>query len=409
MPSENSPPPFTVSQALEKILLDCHPVQGTENLPIGDSLDRVLASTIIARLNVPPSRNSAMDGFAVRATDAQPGNRLQRIGTAAAGKPWSGELSPGQCIRILTGALAPESADAVLMQEDVELDGDFIVPKRSAQRGDHIRNQGEDTRIGEEILHPGRRITAPDIALLASQGIPDITVYRRVRVGFFSTGDELVPIDQEPGPGQIHDSNRYALRALLQRFPVEVIDFGVVEDREEKVRETLNQAAASTDIVITTGGVSVGDADYVARLLHNEGTVGFWKISMKPGRPLAFGKFGKSLFLGLPGNPVSTMATFSLFARPALLKLAGTHAKDPWILSAQVTENLKKTPGRTDYQRGILTRDPEGHWKVCSTGGQGSHQLRSMSLANAYIVLPLEQGNVDAGEWVDVIPFESIF
>jgi molybdopterin molybdotransferase len=400
---------LTVEQALLRILASCQAVRETERLGIAASLDRVLARAVVARLDVPPARNSAMDGYAVRAADARPGARLHVVGTAAAGHPWSGEIAPGECIRILTGAVAPASADAVLMQEDVEIDGDSILPTVAARLGDHIRERGEDTRTGQEILHAGRRLTAADIALLASQGIPEVEVHRRVRVSFFTTGDELVPIDQPLGPGQIHDSNRYALQALLQRYPVDVTDLGVIEDREEIVRETLQRAAEESDLILTTGGVSVGDADYVARVLQTQGEVNFWKIRMKPGRPLAFGRFGGALFLGLPGNPVSSMATFSLFVRPALLSLAGTESSPPWSFSARLAEDLKKTPGRTDYQRGILTREADGSWSVRSTGGQGSHQLRSMSVANAYIVLPQDAGDTAAGEWVEVIPFQSVF
>jgi molybdopterin molybdotransferase len=393
---ETDPNSLTVEQALERVLAASKPVSGTETLALAAALDRVLAQPVTARIDVPPARNSAMDGYALRAGDGDAGNRLRLIGVSAAGHPWFGTVGPGECIRILTGALVPDGADAV-----VTLD-------RPAVPGAHIRERGEDTRAGTVILDAGRRLTAADIGLLASQGIGEAVVVRRPRVVFFTTGDELVPLGQPLGPGQIHDSNRYTLAALLTRYPVEFVDLGVIADTEEAVRSALTQAGATADLILTTGGVSVGDADYVARLLQQEGQVGFWKVAMKPGRPLAFGRFGNALFLGLPGNPVSAMATFSLFVRPALLRLSGTAAQPPWTLQARLLEDLRKSPGRTDFQRGILEQR-DGVWVVRSTGGQGSHQLRSMSVANAYIRLPAESSGARAGDEVEVVPFQSVF
>lgn len=405
---ETDPAMLTVEQALERVLSACIPVKGSETLAINDILDRVLAEPVTARIDVPSSRNSAMDGYALNTSQASAGERLRVAGLSAAGHPWNGQLAPGECIRILTGAVVPESADTVVMQEHVHSEAGFITLENEPRAGAHIRNPGEDTQAGTVILATGRRLTAADIGLLASQGISEATVVRQPKVVFFTTGDELVPIGQALGPGQIHDSNRYTLRALLSRYPVKFIDLGVIPDTEDAVRAALTHAGESADLILTTGGVSVGDADYVSRLLRSEGETDFWKVAMKPGRPLAFGRFGEALFLGLPGNPVSVMATFSLFVRPALLRLCGTFPEPPLTLQARLLENLRKNPGRADFQRGILERR-NGEWTVRSTGGQGSHQLRSMSVANAYIVLPRESAGAGVGDTVEVIPFQSVF
>ncbi len=405
---ETDPNMLTVEQALERVLAACAPVAGSEALPITDALDRVLAGPVTARIDVPSSRNSAMDGYALAASDARAGTRLRVAGRSAAGHPWEGHLDPGECLRILTGAVVPESADTVIMQEQVRAEAGFVTLETNPGAGAHIRNPGEDTRAGSVILDRGRRLTAADIGLLASQGIGEVTVVRPPKVAFFTTGDELVPIDQPLGPGQIHDSNRYTLRALLSRYPVEFIDLGVIADTEGAVRSALTYAGETADLMLTTGGVSVGDADFVSRLLQSEGETDFWKVAMKPGRPLAFGRFGQAVFLGLPGNPVSVMATFSLFVRPALLRLCGTVPERPWTLRARLLQDLRKNPGRADFQRGILEQR-DGEWTVRSTGGQGSHQLRSMSIANAYIVLPRESTGATTGDEVEVIPFQSVF
>jgi len=406
---ESDPNALTVEQALERVLAEAVPVSGTETLEIAGALDRVLAEPVAARIDVPPARNSAMDGYGLRAGDGRAGNRLRQVGVSAAGHPWQGAVGPGECVRILTGAVVPEGVDTVVMQEHARVaESGEVTLDRDASPGANIRERGEDTRAGTVILDAGRRLTAADIGLLASQGIPEVVAVRRPRVVFFTTGDELVPVGQPLGPGQIHDSNRYTLAALLARYPAEFVDLGVIADTEEAVRSALAQAGATADLILTTGGVSVGDADFVSQLLRREGQVGFWKIAMKPGRPLAFGRFGRALFLGLPGNPVSAMATFSLFVRPALLRLSGAAADPPWTLRARLLDDLRKRPGRADYQRGILEQH-DGGWVVRSTGGQGSHQLRSMSLANAYIRLPAESAGASAGEEVEVIPFQSVF
>ncbi len=405
---ETDPNMLTVEQALDRVLAACAPVAGSETLAITDALDRILAEPVTARIDVPSSRNSAMDGYALAARGAHAGTRLRVAGLSAAGHPWDGKIGPGECIRILTGAVVPESADTVIVQEQVRAEAGFVTLETDPRPDAHIRHPGEDTRAGTKILDGGRRLTAADIGLLASQGIGEVTVVRRPKVAFFTTGDELVPIGQPLGPGQIHDSNRYTLRALLSRYPVEFIDLGVIADTEDAVRSALTHAGETADLMLTTGGVSVGDADFVSRLLQSEGETDFWKVAMKPGRPLAFGRFGQALFLGLPGNPVSVMATFSLFVRPALLRLCGTVPERPWTLRARLRGDLRKNPGRADFQRGILEKQ-DGEWTVRSTGGQGSHQLRSMSVANAYIVLPRESTGAAAGDEVEVIPFQSVF
>lgn len=400
---------LTVEQALERILATCQPVAGSETVALVDALDRVLATPVAARINVPPAANSAMDGYALRASAGQQGIRLRMVGVAAAGHPWDGVLGADECVRILTGAVLPTGGETVVMQEDVQVADNHIVLQVDSPPGNNIRGIGEDTAIGQEILPAGRRLGAADIGVLATQGIAAVNVLRRPRVAFFTTGDELAPLGQPLQTGQIYDSNRYTLQALLQRYPVLFEDLGVIPDTAADVRDALRQASQQADLVLTTGGVSVGDADYVSQILQAEGKVGFWKIAMKPGRPLAFGRFGPALFLGLPGNPVSVMATFSIFVRPALLSLCGSQPNPPLVLQAQLTEEVRKRPGRTDYQRGIITRRADGVWEARSTGGQGSHQLSSMSKANAYIILPRDSAGAQVGDWVEVMPFETVF
>jgi molybdopterin molybdotransferase len=403
---------LSVAEALERILQHGQPVPDAETVPLAEALDRVLSQPLQARLDVPPAPVSAMDGYALRLDDLDTSEGMLRlVGVSAAGHPWTGPpLQAGECIRILTGAVVPESADTIAIQENVRVEGEQVrVLENVRQRGANIRARGEDTCAGQPLLEAGHRLSPIDIGLLAAQGIARVAVHRLVRVAFFTTGDELVALDQPLGPGQIHDSNRHALRALLSRYPVQFTDLGLVPDDPEAVRATLRTAAQEADLLLTTGGVSVGDADHVMPILREEGQVNFWKIAMKPGRPLAFGRVGHCLFLGLPGNPVSVLATFSLFVRPALLQLAGLPHSPPGTLRARLCEDLPKAPGRQDYQRGILQQRSDGEWEVRSAGGQGSHQLRSMSLANAYIVLPAASADATAGTWVEVLPFSWVF
>lgn len=401
------PGTLTVKQALERIQTEVDKVSGIERVAIRDALDRVLAETITAPLDVPPHRNSAMDGYALRADDLPESGEvtLTVIGKSFAGTPFDHRVEHGQCVRIMTGAVVPEGSDTVVMQEQVKLDHDQIVLTLGHKQGQNIRFPGEDMKRGDDVLTSGRLLNAADIGLLASLGIAEVTVVRKPRVVFFSTGDELKGIGETLDTGEIYDSNRYTLHALLSRMNVEMIDQGVIPDDHNAIREAFRNAAELGDMVITSGGVSVGEADFVKQTLDEMGDVGFWKIAMKPGKPLAFGQVGKAWFFGLPGNPVSVMATFTLFVRPALQIMKGSAMERPLSLKATLDTDIQKTPGRRDYQRGILTQDTDGRLVASTTGLQGSHVLSSMSKANCFIVIPRESGSVARGETVEVLPF----
>jgi len=401
---------LTVQQALDAISQSVQAVDGVERLPITASLDRVLAEIVIAPFDVPPHLNSAMDGYAIQHADLKQESeaRLRVIGKSFAGKPFDGNVNNGEAVRIMTGAVVPAGADTVVMQEHAQVDGEHITLGADHKSGQNIRHPGEDMKQGTEILSPGRRINAADIGLLASLGIAEVTVRRRPRVVIFSTGDELRGIGETLGEGDIYDSNRYTLRALLSRLNIDLIDRGVIRDDPQEIGDALQQASESADMVITSGGVSVGEADFVKQKLDELGEVGFWKIAMKPGKPLAFGKLGRAFFLGLPGNPVSVMATFILFARPALQQMQGTQVEAPLRLKATLACDIKKAPGRRDYQRGILSQNPDGTLEASTTGIQGSHMLSSMSQANCFIVIPQESGSMSTGAEVEVIPFNGL-
>lgn len=407
---EYDPNSLTVEQAHELIDRIVEPVSGTERVYLRQALDRVLAHDIPSPFDVPPHRNSAMDGYAVRANDLPLGGSttLQVVGESYAGHPYAGSVGERECVRIMTGAVVPAGADTVIMQERVTRTGETISIESGHAAGDNVRHPGEDVKAGDAVLQAGRHLNAADIGLLASFGIAEIDVVRRPVVAFFSTGDELKGIGTALGEGDIYDSNRYTIHALLERLPVEIRDMGVIPDEPEAVREAFTEASRHADAVITSGGVSVGDADYVKQTLDALGKVDFWKIAMKPGRPLAFGRLGDAVFFGLPGNPVSVMATFILFARPALIKRAGAAALPPLTLTATTTTRLKKRPGRQDYQRGILVQGENG-LEVHTTGLQGSHVLSGMSRANCFIVLPRESGDMEANASVQVIPFTGLF
>jgi molybdopterin molybdotransferase len=398
----------TVEQAQAHILASIPVLQAQERVSIWQAQGRVLAQHVSAPLDVPPHRNSAMDGYALRHADSMNVADLTVIGTAFAGRPFAGEVQSGECVRIMTGAVVPAGADSVVMQENVQRESDRIRVSHPLDLGENVRHPGEDMRVGDTVLDSGRKLNAADLGLIASLGIGEVTVLRRPRIAFCSTGDELKGIGETLQPGDIYDSNRYTLYGLLQKLDVEIIDLGVVRDTPEAVEHAFEQAMQGADILITSGGVSVGEADYVTATLTRLGQVNFWKIAMKPGKPLTFGTLGNSFFFGLPGNPVAVMATFLLFVRPAILQMRGESIPLTPEYSAICDTPLAKAAGRKDYQRGICERDTSGQWHVSSTGGQGSHILRSMSQANCFIVLPQEWGNVAAGTTVSIIPFEGL-
>ncbi|MDT8409165.1 MAG: molybdopterin molybdotransferase MoeA [Wenzhouxiangellaceae bacterium] len=397
-------PALSLEQARERILDAVSPVAGSERMPLMQALGRVLSEPVIAGMDVPAHTNSAMDGYALRSADvATAGIRLQQVGTSFAGRPFSGSVAAGQCVRIMTGAVMPDGADSVVMQERTRVEGEFVVFDQAPASGANVRPAGEDIARGDQVLEPGRWLTAADLGLLASLGFAEVSVRQRPRVAFFSTGDELRPVGQALGAGQIHDSNRYTLFGLLTELGMDLLDLGIVEDTPEALSGALNKAA-DCDAVITTGGVSVGDADYVLEALEKAGSVGFWQVAMKPGRPLAFGRIGQALFFGLPGNPVSAMVTFMQLARPALVKLAGSRPAEPLCMRLAATEAIRKKPGRREFQRGRLSF-VDGNLVVEPLGHQGSGVLRSMSRADCFINLGPTEGRVEAGDLVTVEPF----
>lgn len=404
------PNSMPVDKARELISRFLAPVTAVERVHVRAALGRVLAEDVVSPLSVPAHDNSAMDGYAVRFSDLRESaaTTLRIAGTAYAGAPFAGSLEPGECVRIMTGAVVPQGADTIVMQEHAEAKGAQVTVGTGNRKGQHLRRAGEDLALGQVALKRGAALRPAEIGLVASLGIAEIAVYRRLRVAFFSTGDELVSIGTAPKEGQIYDSNRYTLYGMLQRLGCEAIDMGVVRDDPKLLEAAFSEAAAIADVVITSGGVSVGEADFVKDLLNQLGEVLFWKIAMKPGRPLAYGKIGNAHFFGLPGNPVSVMVTFYQFVRDALLKLSGRDPVAPLpTFKVPCTSSLKKAPGRTEFQRGILTRDGAGNWNVRVTGEQGSGILRSMAEANCFIILPSEQGNVAAGTPVEVQVMEG--
>ena len=389
------------------------PVTATERVTIRAAQGRVLAQDIVSPITVPGHDNSAMDGWAVRFADLRIDGEteLKRAGESFAGKPHGGAIESGEAVRIFTGGIMPAGSDSVVMQERAQEtpDGVRVAAGALSKAGQNRRFAGEDLKKGQLVFATGQPVRPAELGMLASLGISEVTVYRKLRVAFFSTGDELRSVGTALAEGQIYDSNRYTLYGMLTRLNCDIIDMGVVPDVPEELERAFATAAANADVVITSGGVSVGEADYVRQLLDKLGEVLFWKIAMKPGRPLAYGKIGSAHFFGLPGNPVAVMVTFYAFVRDALLVLSGQRDAGPMpMFKAALSASIKKVPGRTEYQRGILTPDAAGGWTVRTTGDQGSGILSSMSQANCFIVLPTPTGNVAAGEVVDVLLLEGL-
>jgi molybdopterin molybdotransferase len=410
------PNSMSVEKARETIHRFLTPVAATERVAIRAALGRVLAETIVSPIDVPGHRNSAMDGYACRYDElgAQSSVRLKVVGTAFAGKPYVGAMGAGECVRIMTGAVMPPEADTCVMQEVVTRTGDVAeIPAAQIAKikfkGQNTRDRGEDIKEGAVVFSKGRLIRAAELGLLASLGVNELSVYRKLRVAFFSTGDELKSIGQPLGLGDIYDSNRYTLFGMLQKLGCEVMDMGVVVDEPAALEAAFATASGAADVVMTSGGVSVGEADYIKLMLDKMGEVLFWKIAMKPGRPLAYGKIGNAHFFGLPGNPVSVMVTFYQFVQDALKTLQGRSETAPQVLfKASLTTPIKKAPGRTEFQRGTVTQRPDGTLQVAVTGDQGSGILTSMAAANCFIVLATDVGNCDTGAMVDVQLFEGV-
>ena len=390
------------------------PVRETERVTPIQALDHILAEDVVSPISVPPHDNSAMDGFAFAGREMQAGQptRLRVVGTALAGKAWSGQCEAGECVRIMTGAIMPAGLDTVAPQELVQVEGEQVtIPAGLLQTGDNRRLLGEDLMAGRPALSAGTRLTPAACGLIASIGLPQVKVWRRPRVAYFSTGDEILSLGEPPREGAVYDSNRYTVFGLLTRLGCEVIDLGVVKDQPDLLETAFRKAAAQADAVITSGGVSVGEADYTKAMMKKLGDVAFWRIAMRPGRPMAVGRLTEgghsALLFGLPGNPVAVMVTFAAFVRPALQKLMGWNAPPQPLLRARTVDTLRKKPGRTEYQRGIVERREDGDLWVRLTGNQGSGVLSSMVQANGLIVLGHEQPTVQAGDWVEVMMFDG--
>jgi len=409
------PNALPVAQAQEFIARLVPRVDAVESLAIRSALGRVLACDIVSPINVPASDNSAMDGYALRGAELSrdAATTFQVAGTGLAGQQFDASVAPGHCVRIMTGAVMPAGLDTVVPQEFVQvIDNAITVPAGVVQTGDNRRLAGEDLARGEPALRAGRVLRPADLGLMASLGQAEVSVWRRLRVAFFSTGDELRSVGEPLPEGCVYDSNRYTLWAMLQRLNVDVLDMGVVRDDPAALATAFRHAAESADAVITSGGVSVGEADHTKRVMAQLGDVLFWKIAMRPGRPLAIGRIDSggpgAILFGLPGNPVAVMVTFYAFVRDALLAMSGATPQSLPMLRAASAQAIRKKPGRTEYQRGIVSRAADGSWQVAITGSQGSGILRSMSEANGLVVLHHGQGSVSAGELVDVLPFDGL-
>jgi molybdopterin molybdotransferase len=406
------PDSMPVDKARSLIRTFLTPVTATERVHIRQALSRVLGADVISPLDVPGHDNSAMDGYALRFADLSPDGEttLVRVGESFAGKPATAPVGPGECVRIFTGAVMPEGADSVVMQERAREDarGVHIAASAISKAGTNRRFAGEDLKAGQVVFTTGQLVRPAEVGMMASLGIGEVTVYRRLRVAFFSTGDELKSIGTPLCEGDVYDSNRYTIHGMLTRLHCDLIDMGVVPDVPEALERAFADAAAAADVVITSGGVSVGEADFVKQLMDKLGEVLFWKIAMKPGRPLAYGRIGGAHFFGLPGNPVSVMVTFYQFVRDALMILQGQRSVAPLpMFKVPLSAPIRKVPGRTEFQRAVLA--PEGGgWTVRTTGDQGSGILSSMSRANCFIVLPADTGNCAVGDLVDVQLLEGL-
>ena len=408
---DHDPGSLSVSEARRRILAAVEPIAFAERLALRAALGRVLADSLISPIDVPSHTNSAMDGYALAGTDLPPSGasaELTLAGEARAGHPLRDPVKAGQCIRIMTGAPMPAGTDTVVMQEQVENRAGRVRIGDGHRVGQNVRHAGEDIAAGTSVLEPGRVLTPADLGLLASLGIAEVSVYRRPRVAFFSTGDELRSIGEVLNEGDVYDSNRYTLFGMLQRLDVDILDLGVVPDAPRQLESALERAARDADVVLTSGGVSVGEADYIKDLLASLGRIAFWKIAMKPGRPLAFGQIGDALLFGLPGNPVAVMVTFYQFVQPALRYLMSGRTEPPLLVPAVATCSFRKRAGRTEFQRGVLQYGEDGRLQVSLAGRQGSGVLSSMSRADCFVVLPEESRAVEPGDWVQVQPFSGL-
>lgn len=403
-----------VSEAIKRMAAQINPVTETVTMPLRQSLGRIVAAPVVSPIDVPAYTNSAMDGFAISSDDLPSSGEksLRLLGTAWAGKPLNVEVGTGQAVRIMTGGMMPAGTDTVVIQEHASMNGDDVLIDGSTAPGKNVRMAGEDITAGELIIEAGTQVDPAHIGLMASLGIDQVTVFRQLKVAFFSTGDELRALESHAGkslgPGELFDSNRHTLFAMLQRLGVETIDLGVVADTPEATREAFSTGATQADLMISSGGVSAGQADYVSSTLAELGDVTFWKLAMRPGRPLACGKVGDAHFFGLPGNPVAVMVAFYEFVQPSIRRMQGCSQLTAPRFAARCESKLRKSPGRIEYQRGIFATGPDGHTTVRSTGKQGAGRLSSMCMANCLIVIDAEKDGVEPGDIVQIEPFHGL-
>jgi molybdopterin molybdotransferase len=404
--NEFDPNALNVEEALSRILKSIAIKKDSELVPLKESYGRVLAKDIKSNQDIPNYKNSAMDGYAVYMDDTNANNKyiFKCIGESFAGRPYNKNVKINEAVKVMTGGLVPKNCNAVVMKEVVKNIDDKIVINANIFKDQNIRFPGEDIKKNATVLLKGKQIDDIDMGVLASLGKVKIPVYSKPVIGFFSTGDELVSIDTKIKKTQVYDSNRYLLHGLLQKYPIKIKDFGVVKDKLISVEKKLVQASNECDLLLTTGGVSVGDADFIKSALEKLGKVNFWKIAVKPGRPLAFGKIKKCFFFGLPGNPVSVVVTFNLFVSEAIRKMTGQKNNSSLSLNAKLQSEIKKRKGRKEYKRGILTIK-DGEFFVKSSGAQGSNILSSLKDANCYIELAENIDKIKEGQNVKVIPF----
>lgn len=404
---------ISVNDAVARMLeqIDEKPADTYEKVALKQALDRICSEDVTSPIDVPGHDNSAMDGYAVNASNLKVGDTLTVAGVSAAGHPYNKAPNEGECVRIMTGATIPTGLDAVVMQENTEVESKAgrITLLSTVSSGDNIRLQGADVRKNSTVITAGTRLSAIDIGLLASLGVAQVPVQPQISVAIFSTGDELVAPGNPLKTGQIYDSNRYLIDAMLQRLNVEVIDFGHLPDNLEQIKAALIQAAEQCDAIITSGGVSVGDTDHTKQALETLGEIGFWKVAMKPGKPFAFGRLNKAWFFGLPGNPVAAAVTMDQLVQPVLAKLAGEKALTACSFRATMTENLKKRSGRADFQRGYFEQTADGQLVARSAGSQSSGVLSTMKAANCFIYLEQERESVASSESVRILPFSRLF
>lgn len=404
----DAPGLMPLEEAMDNMLSRIKPIQTTQRLPLADALGYVLAEEILSPIFVPPFDNSAMDGYAIRIADLNASKTLPLAGKSFAGLPFEGEWPQGSCIRIMTGAKIPQGCDAVIMQENTEVtEQGILFLQEDVKPQNNIRPTGDDIKQGDIVLAKGARLSPRDIPMIATLGVSHVIVVRKPKVAFFSTGDELKPLGEPLAEGQIYDSNRYGIKPLIENFGCEAIDLGIIPDCPKTLADTFEKAQTLADVVVTSGGVSVGEADYTKDILEELGEIGFWKLAIKPGKPFAFGKLSTAWFCGLPGNPVSAILTMYVLVQPMLAKLAGhTEWKAPESIPAITKTAFKKGPSRTDYQRGIYSLE-DGKFVVETTGNQSSGAFRSMSLSNCFVVLERERGRVEVGETVQIQLFNS--